>query len=247
MNTIKNHQWVGNGRFPQNQWNGLPLRLLDLWKLKPKLKKTCPFVGVRKVSKRLASINANFNTSVRNRIAETLGVELNAVEYVNGETWYRHLMTRKGKPLPVVCQQDQGRWQALYSVFPAQVHQQVRAWPAARKWPRNNLTLLLRSKASVPTFKPWSSALTLPTSKNFGQSGCYHPNARLRGSGSDSFPIGIVAITGTVAILEGGAVFYSFIIIQSNFKSFHRISLLSKFNHWSWKLLDSSDWGNNIT
>ena len=47
--------------------------------------------GLYKVSRKIGIINANFNTSVRNRIAEKLGVKLAEVEYENGEVWYEHL------------------------------------------------------------------------------------------------------------------------------------------------------------
>ncbi len=63
----------------------------------------CPFKkGLRKVSRRVGIINANYNTSVRRRIAEKLGVTLSEVEYENGEVWYRHLTTADNRPLPVV-------------------------------------------------------------------------------------------------------------------------------------------------
>ena len=58
--------------------------------------------GLYKVSQKIGLINANYNTSVRNRIAKQLGVELSEVEYENGEVWYQHLLTTDGKPLPVV-------------------------------------------------------------------------------------------------------------------------------------------------
>ena len=68
----------------------------------PKLKVACPFKGVRKISRKLGIINANYNTSVRRNIAERLGVELADVEYTNGAVWYKHLQTLDGKNLPVV-------------------------------------------------------------------------------------------------------------------------------------------------
>ncbi len=60
--------------------------------------------GLYKVSKKNGLINANYNTSVRNKIASLLGVELNKVEYTNGDVWYKHLMTNDDPPkaLPVV-------------------------------------------------------------------------------------------------------------------------------------------------
>lgn len=58
--------------------------------------------GLYKVSKKIGIVNANYNTSVRRKIAEAFGVELKEVEYENGETWYVHEKTLDGKPLPVV-------------------------------------------------------------------------------------------------------------------------------------------------
>ena len=67
------------------------------------VKAACPFkAGLRKVSRRLGIINANYNDSVRRRIAAKLGVEMKDVEYEAGEVWYRHLMTSDDKALPVV-------------------------------------------------------------------------------------------------------------------------------------------------
>lgn len=60
-----------------------------------------------KVSRKIGIINANYNTSVRNRIADKLGVTLSEVEYENGEVWYEHLKTGEGKALPVVQHKDE--------------------------------------------------------------------------------------------------------------------------------------------
>ena len=62
--------------------NGTQCRFVSLVSsTAPKLRKGCPFDGVRKVSRKNGIVNANFNTSVRNRIAEKLGVTLSEVEY----------------------------------------------------------------------------------------------------------------------------------------------------------------------
>ncbi len=68
----------------------------------PKLRPGCPFKGVVKVSRKRGIVNANYNTTVRRRIAKHLGVAFKQVEYTDGEVWYRHLMTAEGKPLPLV-------------------------------------------------------------------------------------------------------------------------------------------------
>ena len=68
-------------------------------------------VGLWKVSRKIGIINANFNTSVRRRIAEKLGVNLSEVEYENGEVWYTHLMTLDNppRPLPLVWHKDEAK------------------------------------------------------------------------------------------------------------------------------------------
>jgi hypothetical protein len=59
-----------------------------------------------KISRKIGIVNANYNTSVRNRIAEKLGVKMSDVEYENGEVYYEHLLTADGKPLPLVQHKD---------------------------------------------------------------------------------------------------------------------------------------------
>lgn len=65
-------------------------------------------VGLWKVSRKLGLINANYNTSVRRRLAEKLGVNLSEVEYENGESAYLHLMTSDNPPraLPVLVKKS---------------------------------------------------------------------------------------------------------------------------------------------
>lgn len=81
------------------------------------LRAACPFKNVRKVSRKIGLLNANYNTSVRRRIAEKLGVELKEVEYQNGEVWYQHVMTADGKALPLVVNKktpDSGKYYLQY-------------------------------------------------------------------------------------------------------------------------------------
>lgn len=65
------------------------------------LRANCPYKNVKKVARKIGLINANYNTSVRRRIAERLGVNLSEVEYENGNVWYQHVMTKDGKALPL--------------------------------------------------------------------------------------------------------------------------------------------------
>lgn len=67
----------------------------------------CPFkAGLRKVSRRIGIINANYNDSVCRRVAEKLGVAPKEVEVEAGPIWYRHLMTDDNKALPVVVNKN---------------------------------------------------------------------------------------------------------------------------------------------
>lgn len=77
-----------------------------LTETEPKLRKGSPFKGVLKVSRKRGMINANYNTAVRKRIAEKLGVEIKQVEYENGEVWYKHLETVDHKALPLVVNKN---------------------------------------------------------------------------------------------------------------------------------------------
>jgi hypothetical protein len=101
--------------------NGTQCRFVALVSdTEPKLKKGCPFKGVRKVSRKNGLINANYNTSVRRRLADTLGVELAEVEYENGGVWYKHLMTQgeQPKPLPVVVHATKENGKHYLQFFP---------------------------------------------------------------------------------------------------------------------------------
>jgi hypothetical protein len=61
-----------------------------------------------KVSRKRGLINADYNTSVRNRIAAKLGVSITEVEYTNGETWHTVAeFTKDGKALPLRHHKDE--------------------------------------------------------------------------------------------------------------------------------------------
>lgn len=66
-----------------------------------------------KISRKRGLINANFNTSVRTRIAAKLGVSVSEVEYQNGEVYYEHLQTKDGKPLPLVQHKEEAKRKGL--------------------------------------------------------------------------------------------------------------------------------------
>jgi len=66
-----------------------------------------------KVSRKIGIINANYVNSVRNRIADKLGVETAQVEYEAGEVYYEHLQTTDGKNLPLVQHKDETKRKGL--------------------------------------------------------------------------------------------------------------------------------------
>ena len=84
----------------------------------PKLKKSCPFVGVRKITRSTGLINVNYNTSVRRGVAEALGVKLENVEYTNGETWYSHVLSDDGKALPLAVNKTKQDGKYYLQYFP---------------------------------------------------------------------------------------------------------------------------------
>jgi hypothetical protein len=106
--------------------NGTQCRFVSIVTNTPvvKIRKGNPFGALRKVSRKNGIVNANYNTSVRNRIADKLGVKLVEVEYENGEVWYEHLKTVDGKPLPLVQHKDEAKRQGkLYlQYFPHKAH-----------------------------------------------------------------------------------------------------------------------------
>ncbi len=137
-----------------------------------KIRKGNPFQGVRKVSRKLGLVNANYNTSVRNRIAAKLGVTLSEVEYENGEVWYEHLKTVDGKNLPLVQHKDEAKRQGkLYlQYFP---HKSVNAYvmPNGDTVTEAELKPWLYKESERPDYKPSVIAVELANVKELRASG----------------------------------------------------------------------------
>src|SRR5512137_109658 len=137
-----------------------------------KIRKGNPFNGLRKVSRKMGIVNANYCNSVRNRIADKLGVKLSEVEYEAGEVWYQHLKTADNKPLPLVEHKDEAKRQGkLYlQYFP---HKSVNAYvlpngdtvsdEAVKPW--------LYKETERPDFKPSVIAVELGNVKEIRASG----------------------------------------------------------------------------
>jgi hypothetical protein len=134
--------------------NGTQCRFVSLTcSTVPKLKKTCPFVGVRKISRKIGLLNANYNTSVRRKISEKLGVELAEVDYKNGETWYKHELTSDGKNLPLVVHKEKQDGKFYLQYFP---HKSVNKYVGADgvEIAESALEPYFYAKGERPDFKP---------------------------------------------------------------------------------------------
>lgn len=120
--------------------------------------------GLYKVSRKIGIVNANYNTSVRNRIADKLGVTLPEVEYENGEVWYEHLKTVDGKNLPLVQHKDESKRDGQYYLqyFP-QVEKSVNSYvnEAGEVVPDALVKPWLYKESERPDFKPCVIAVNL--------------------------------------------------------------------------------------
>ena len=120
--------------------------------------------GLYKVSRKIGIVNANYNTSVRNRIAEHLGVSLGEVEYENQDVWYEHLLTVDGKPLPLVQHKDESKRQGQYYLqyFP-QTEKSVNSYvnEQGETVPDEMVKRYLYKESERPDFKPCVIAVNL--------------------------------------------------------------------------------------
>jgi len=110
-----------------------------------------------KVAKSHGLVNPNYNTSVRRRIADKLGVTLSEVEYQNGECWYEHLKTSEGKTLPIVQHKDEAkREETGYSLqyFPLGYSGSYYVNGAGETVPDADVERWLHAKSERPDYKP---------------------------------------------------------------------------------------------
>ena len=110
-----------------------------------------------KVAKSHGLINANYNTSVRRRLADKLGVTLVEVEYQNGNCWYEHLQTSDGKPLPIVqhkdeCKREETGFSLQY--FPLGYSGSYYVNGAGEVVPDTEVEKWLHAKSERPDYKP---------------------------------------------------------------------------------------------
>ena len=153
--------------------NGTSCRFVSLVSDTPvvKIRKGHPFPGLHKVSRKVGLINANFNTSVRRRIAEQLGVELSEVEYENGEVWYKHLLTSDGKPLPVLVNKSTPEDGKFYLQLFTHKSQSVYVSAGGEVVPSDLVKPWLYKESPRPDFKPTVISLKLEHVKNLKASG----------------------------------------------------------------------------
>jgi len=144
--------------------NGTQCRFVSLVCKTPvvKIKVNNPFGKVFKVASKIGIINANFNTSVRKRIAEKLGVVLSDVQYTNGKTWFEHVLTPEGKPLPLVQHKDERKRNGKYYIqyFP---HKSTHRYVNANGEPLTDAQVepYLYKESERSEFKPCVIALDL--------------------------------------------------------------------------------------
>ena len=123
-----------------------------------------------KVAKVTGLINANYNTSVRRRIAEKLGVELGEVEYVNGTVWYTHEMTENGKPLPLVKHATKDNGERYLQYFPHKT-ESVYVNAAGEVIPKETVKPWLYAETNRPDFKPQTQVVNLANVRQLKASG----------------------------------------------------------------------------
>ena len=123
-----------------------------------------------KVAKINGLINANFNASVRRKIAEKLGVELSEVEYKNGEVWYQHLHTSDDKPLPLVEHNTKNDGQLYLQYFPHKT-ETVFVNASGEVIPKETVKPWLYAESERPDFKPQTQVVKLANIRQLKASG----------------------------------------------------------------------------
>lgn len=129
--------------------------------------------GLFKLSRKTGIINANYNSSVRRRIAERLGVTFSEVEYENGEVYYEHLMTLGDSPkaLPLVQHANPDRRNGLMlQYFP---HKSTNCYvdAAGNIVPDEQVKKYLYAEAARVPYKPTVIAIYLRNITQLSASG----------------------------------------------------------------------------
>ena len=113
--------------------------------------------GLYKLSRKIGLVNANYNTSVRRKIAEKLGVQLPQVIYENDEVWYEHLHTEDGQALPVVQHKDPAKREVTgygLQYFPHKSFSSVYVNESGEVVPKETVKPYLYAESARSEFKP---------------------------------------------------------------------------------------------
>lgn len=116
-------------------------------------------VGLWKISRKIGLINANYNMSVRRRIAEKLGVKLGEIEYTNGKVWYEHLFTKDTPPraLPIVQHKNPAKRQETgygFQYFPHKSFKDVYVNASGDVVDNDVVNPWMYAETEPPDFKP---------------------------------------------------------------------------------------------
>lgn len=120
----------------------------------PKLKKGCPFEGVKKYSRRNGLLNVQYNAAVRRNIAKTLGVPMADVEYENGQVWYVHQTTTDGKALPLVVNKTKQDGKFYLQYYPMRSAGTVYRLPNGETVEEETLKPWFYAKSKRDEYKP---------------------------------------------------------------------------------------------
>jgi hypothetical protein len=128
-------------------------------------------VGLWKVSRKTGIINANYVNSVRNRIAEKLGVSVAQVDYEAGEVYYEHLQTADGKNLPLVQHKDETKRKGLLLQYYPHKSENCYVNAAGEIVPDAEVEKYLHAQSERSEFKPAVIGIYLSNIKRLTASG----------------------------------------------------------------------------
>jgi len=140
----------------------------------PKLKVSCPFKGVTKVSRRNGLLNVNYNTAVRRRISKALGVPLADVEYTNGAVWFAHEIMMLGdekKNLPLVFHATKNDGKKYLQYFPLRSKQTRYVLPNGEEVSEEQLKPYFYAKSEREEYKPNTCVFKIESIKELRASG----------------------------------------------------------------------------
>ena len=152
--------------------NGTQCRFVSLvTSTEPKLRKGHPYPGIRKVSKHQGLVNVNYADAVSRRVCAAVGVPEGTLEYVPKPTWYHHLTTDDGKPLPLVEHNNPEKQGALYLQFFPRSSSSSYVLPNGDTVAESEMEKWLYAKSERSEFKPAVITIGLDNVKQIKASG----------------------------------------------------------------------------